>query len=160
MDYTGDVPPSPQERAEIRLAASAAWLEHAKEQRARERERPITLRDGRVTTSTQLDAETIRRSDQKTLAAAKKAIEAERKVHKCYICGRSDLPRWSRLFGVSAAVLLGAYAYASDRTFDAAIFGFVGVAAAGAAVAARMYESIKPEDEAEIRRRFNRKPRD
>jgi hypothetical protein len=158
MDYPGDVPPSPEERAGLRLAANAAWLEHSKEQRAQERERPVTLRDGRVTTSSQLDAEMIRRSDQRAVAAARQAIASERKAHKCYICGRQDLPRWSRLFAVSAAVLLGVFAYASDRTPDATIFGYVGVAAAGAAVAARMYESIKPEDEAEIRRKFNEKP--
>jgi hypothetical protein len=81
------------------------------------------------------------------------------RAHKCYICGRQDLPRWSRLFGVSAAALLGVFAYASDRIPDATIFGYVGVAAAGAAVAAKMYESIKPEDEAEIRRKFNGKRR-
>jgi hypothetical protein len=158
MDYPGDVPPSPEERAGVRLSANAAWLEQSKEQRAQERERPITLRDGRLTTSNQLDAEMIRRSDQKAVAAARKSIEAERKAHKCFICGRKDLPRWSRFFAVLAALLLGVFAYASDRLLDATIFGYVGVAAAGAAVAAKMYESIKPEEEAEIREKFNGKP--
>ena len=158
MDYPGDVPPSPEERAGLRLSANAAWLEQSTGQRAQERERPITLRDGRLTTSNHLDAEMIRRSDQKAVAAAKKAIETERKAHKCFICGRQDPPRWSRFFAASAAVLLGVFAYASDRTLDATIFGYVGVAAAGAAVAARMYESIKAADEAKIRKKFNAKP--
>lgn len=67
MDYPGMSHRSPDERAGLRLAANAARLEHAKAQRAQERERPSTLRDRRVTTSSQLDAEMVRRSDQKAL---------------------------------------------------------------------------------------------
>jgi hypothetical protein len=92
------------------------------------------------------------------VAAARKAIEAERKAHKCYICGRSDAPRWARGFGVAAAVLLGVDLYGSERfPSDVAIYGLAGVAAIGAAFASGIHESIKPDDEAEARRKFNEK---
>jgi hypothetical protein len=43
MDYPGDVPPSPEERAGLRLSANAAWLEQSKEQLAVVlRERPTS----------------------------------------------------------------------------------------------------------------------
>lgn len=143
MDYPGDIPPSPEERAGLRLAANAAWLKRYKEQ-------------GQGNNSwAEKHAE---EDDARVVAAARKAIEAERKAHKCYICGRTDPPRWARMFGVAAAVLLGVYLYGSDRfPSDVAIYGLAGVAAVGAAFGSGMHESIKPDDEAETRRKFNKK---
>jgi len=158
MEYPGDFPPSPEERAELRLAANAAWLARSLERRAQEGDPPITLRNGRVTTSSQLDAERIERSNQKSLAAAKKAIDAERKLHRCYICGRQDLPRCGRWFGLAAAVAFGLYLFLSQTGRAASVLGYVCALAAGAGFASMMYEGAKPVDEAETRRQFNEKP--
>src|SRR5437870_12966055 len=96
MDYPGDFPPTPEERAQPRLAANAEWLARAKQRHALEGDRQVTLRDGRVTTIAQLDAEMMERNNQKAVTAARKSIKAERAAHKCYICGRQDLPRMAR----------------------------------------------------------------
>jgi hypothetical protein len=95
--------------------------------------------------------------NQTTLAAAKKAIEAERKAHRCYICGRSDLPRWSRWFGLWAAGLIGTWLYISETGRDTVV-GYFGLVALGAALAGGMYEGIKPADEEAARRRFHDTP--
>jgi hypothetical protein len=92
------------------------------------------------------------------LAAAKKAIEAERKVHRCYICGRSDLPPWSRLFGLLAAGLIGMWFYLSETGRDPGVVGYFGLVAIGAALAGGMYESIKPANKDEATRRFHDTP--
>jgi peptidoglycan/LPS O-acetylase OafA/YrhL len=149
VNYPGDIPPSPEERAELRLAANAAWLKRVKEGHQDDASH-IAWAEKRM-----------QEDNAKAVAAAKKAIEAERKAHKCYICGRTDPPRWARLFGLAAAALLVVYFYATERfPHDAALFGLAGVAAIGAALASAAHEAGKPEDEAEIRRRFNEKPLD
>jgi hypothetical protein len=158
LNYPGDLPPTPEQRAELRLAANAAWLARSLERRAQEGDPPITLRDGRVTTGSQLDVESIERSNQKTLAAAKKAIDAERKVHRCYICGRQDLPRYARWFGLIAAVAFGMYLLLSETARETSILGYLCAAAVGAAFGSAMFENTKPVDEAETRRQFNEKP--
>jgi len=55
------------------------------------------------------------RDNQKTLAAAGRSIESERKAHKSYICGRQDLPRMARWFG-----FLGRRAWDDGRTSSTA----------------------------------------
>lgn len=152
MSYAGDIPPTPEERASLRLAANAAWLARSRERHAREGDPQYTLRDGRVKTGSQLDAEMYERDNSKALDAARKAIEAERKAHKCYICGRRDLPRYARWFGLWAAGFVAVWLYASDTKL---LFGVLGLVAIGATFGAAMYETIKPDDEQELRRKFN-----
>jgi len=152
MNYPGDLPPSPEERAELRLAANAEWLARAKQRHALEGDRQVTLRDGRVTTFAQLDAEMMERDNQKALAAARKAIEAERTAHKCYICGRRDVPRYARWLALWAAAFFGLRLYGSNVP-DATMFGYLAAAAGGAAFLAAMYEGIEPDDEAAMRRK-------
>lgn len=84
MEYPGDVPPTPAERASLRLAASAAWLERIK-----------AGGDPQHTASAEKH---VAEQHQITLADAKKQIEAERKTHRCYVCGRSDLAAQSPCF--------------------------------------------------------------
>jgi hypothetical protein len=157
MNYAGDIPPTPEERASLRLAANDAWLARSKERHAREGDPQYTLRDGRVKTGSQLDSEMMERDNGKALAAARKAIEGERKAHKCYICGRRDLPRYARWFGLWAAGFLAVWLYTSDTKLsnDAALFGCLGLVAIGATFGAAMNESIKPDDEQDLRRKFN-----
>jgi len=144
MNYPGDCPPSPEERAALRLAANAAWLARIKEGRDAQH---ITWAEKRM-----------EQDNQTALAAAKKAIEAERKVHRCYICGRSDLPPWNRLFGLLAAGLIGMWLYLSETGRDPGVVGYLGLVALGAALAGGMYKGIKPADEEEARRRFHETP--
>jgi hypothetical protein len=145
MDYPGDVPPTPAERASLRLAANAAWLARIKEK-------------GDATPKAWAE-KLMEQDNQAALAAAQKEIAAERKVHRCYICGRSNLPPWNRVFGVVAAVLLSGWAYLSDSGRDASFFGTVGLVALGAAIAGTLYRSIEPaKGEDEARQRFNEKP--
>ena len=152
MDYPGDVPPSPEERAALRLAANAAWLARAKERGHAPdgiyREHPDVERH---------NEQMMERDNRNALAAAMKAIEAERKARKCYICGRRDPPRYARWFALWAAGLLGLGLYAY-RVPDAAFLGYLGAAAAGAALAAAMYEGIQPDDEEALRKKFNETP--
>jgi hypothetical protein len=143
MDYPGDCPPSPEERARLRLAANAAWLARIKEGRDAQH---IAWAEKRM-----------EQDNQTVLAAAQTTIEAERKAHRCYICGRSDLPRWSRWFGLWAAGLIGMWLYISETGRDTVV-GYFGLVALGAALAGGMYEGIKPADEEEARRRFHGTP--
>jgi hypothetical protein len=70
------------------------------------------------------------RDDQKTLAAAGRSIESERKAHKSYICGRQDLPRMARWFGFLGAAGLGRRAYFVDSP-ETLMLGYLGAAALG-----------------------------
>jgi hypothetical protein len=95
------------------------------------------------------------RDNQRVLAAARKAIEAERRAHKCYICGRRDLPRYARRWMLVALALFGLYAYGGEKD---AFLGLAAVFALGGGVAAVLYESIKPDEEDELRENLNRLP--
>jgi hypothetical protein len=149
MDYPGDCPPSPEERAGLTLAANAEWLARAKQEGHAPNGSYSKHPDFEA-----IDEETMERDNQKAVAAARNAIESERKVHRCYICGRQDLPRWGRWLGPWAG-LFGLGLYLSPETI---MLGYLGVAALGAFLAASVYESIKPEDEEQIREKFNKTP--
>jgi len=158
MDYPGDFPPTPEERAGLRLEANAAWLARAKHHDDEAGNPPITLRDGRVTTAAQISSDMMERDNRNALADARRGIAAERKVHRCYICGRSDLPPWNRLFGLLAAGFLGLYLYLSETNRGTGIVGFLAAATLGAAFASAMYTSVKPTSEDEARERFDETP--
>jgi hypothetical protein len=96
----------------------------------------------------------IERDNQRALAAAKKAISAERAVHKCYICGRRGLPRYTRFLSVSAAVLLGFRLWIGEGS-DAFALSYLGVAALAGAFVAGMHEGIEPDNEEALRKKFN-----
>jgi hypothetical protein len=153
MNYPGDVPPTPEERAALRLAANAGRLARAKKSGHAPGGAYHKYPDFEA-----LDEKLMADDNRKALAAAEKAIAGERKTHKCYICGRRDAPRYARWFGLWAAGFLAVWLYLSDNPRlgnDAPIFGLLGVAAIGAAFGAGIYESIKPEDEQELRKKFN-----
>ena len=146
MEYPGDFPPTPEQRAALRLAANAEWLARAKE-------------DGPDWWAA--DAERMmERDNTKVLADARKEIERERKAHKCYVCGRKDLPRWSRGYACGAVLSIAVALYLSDRPEFAefAWIGYVGAALVGAAIAASMHEHSEAIGEDEAQRRFNDSP--
>ncbi len=155
MDYPGDFPPTPEQLAELRLAANADWLTRARERRLQEGDPQFTLRDGRVKRGSQLDAEMMERDNQKALAAARKAIEGERKVHKCYVCGRRDLPRIARWFLLCAVGLWLVWLYLADTSRSIPILGYLAAAAAGAFVGSALHENEESDDEKDLRVKFN-----
>ncbi len=148
MNYPGDFPPSPEERAALRLAANAAWL-------ARSKERGHAP-DGVYKDYPEFeknDEWTMARDNQKALAAAAMDIDAERKAHKCFICGRRDLLRYARWFGLWAAGLLGLCLLSNAPEFT--IVGYLAAAAFGATPAAAMHEGVEPDEEQAVRQKFN-----
>ena len=148
MNYPGDFPPSPEERAGLRLAANAAWLARAKERGH--------APDGvykQYPNFEQADEQMMERDNRKALAAAARDIEAERKAHKCYICGRRDLRRYARWYGLWAAGLLGLRLLSNAP--EVTIVGYLGAAALGAALAAAVHEGVEPEEEQALRKKFN-----
>jgi hypothetical protein len=151
MDYPGVIPPTPVERASLRLAANAEGLAELKKRGHAPGGSYHKYPDFEA-----LDEKMMERDSRKCLAAAKKEIESERKVHKCYICGRRDLPRYSKWFVLWAVVFVGVWLYAPEVHPDAPIFGVLGALAAGAAFGAGMHEAVKPDDESELRGKFNK----
>ena len=149
MHYPGDFPPTPEERAALRLAANVAWLLRAKELGH--------APEGSYQKYPQfesLDEQRMERDNRNAIAAATKAIEAERKAHKCFICGRRDLPRYARWLAMWAAGLLGLQLYLADLP-EFAVLGYLGAAAVGAALVAAMHEGIAPDDEQALREKFH-----
>lgn len=154
MEYRGDFPPTPEERAGLRLAANADWLARAK-------------KDGHAPGGPYheypdweaLDEKTMADDNRRALAAAKQAIEAERKRHKCYVCGRLDLPRHARWFVLWAALFLGVWLFFERKGGGGEMFGIIGVAAVGVAFGAGLHEnSDEPDDEEELKRKFDATP--
>lgn len=139
MDYPGDFPPTPEERAAYRLAANAAWL---------------TRINQRAGDPAGVNEEMMKRDNRVALAAARKAIDAERRSRKCYVCGRQDLPRYARRFGIGAVVFFG-FTLLGSNDPRAVIFGYLAAGVLGAAFAAGMYEGVEPDDEEALRKKFN-----
>jgi hypothetical protein len=151
MDYPGDCPPSPEERAASILAANAEWLV-----RVKQKGHAPGGSYSKYPNFEAIDEETMERDNQRAVAAARNAIEAEPKVHRCYLCGRQDLPRWGRWYGLVAGFSALALYFAPNSTPETIIFGYLGAAALGAAISALMYEGIKPETEELIRGKFDK----
>jgi hypothetical protein len=153
VNYPGDFPSSPEERAALSLAVNAAWL-------ARAKAGGHTQSEAAAPGVWEAAAEKMMERDNATaLAAARRDIAIERKAQKCYICGRRDLPRWARRYGLAAAGLFALPSFAPTAhamlAREFVFFDYLGAVALGAALAAWMYEAIKPDDEEKLRKRFN-----
>jgi hypothetical protein len=106
VNYPGDFPPSPEERAALSLAVNAAWL-------ARAKAGGHTQSEAAAPGVWEAAAEKMmERDNAAALAAARRDIAIERKAQKCYICGRRDLPRWARRYGLAAAGLFALPSFA------------------------------------------------
>jgi hypothetical protein len=150
MSYPGDFPPTPQERAAYRLAANADWLARAKERGH--------ASGGAYQTHPEFekaDERLMERDNGIALAAARREIEIERAAHKCYVCGRRDLPRYARGWGIAAAILIGLWIWTGEKSVP---LGVLGVLALGGAIGSGLHEAQKPDDEEKLRKEFNEKP--
>ena len=87
----------------------------------------------------ELDVRMMERDNERAIAEAGKAIEAERKVRKCYICDRQDLPRMAWIFALVAAGA-GLLWWRGLMSPEAAI-PIVALLAAGAAFGAGLHEA-------------------
>lgn len=133
--------PTPEQRAAHRIAANAAWLARAKERGH--------APGGSYTKHPhieELDRKMMKRSDEKALAEARKSLETERKAHKCYCCGRQNLPRYSRWLWSGGIGFLVVYWWTSHIPDVAALpgliaFPYLAVLAIAAGVGSALHEA-------------------